>query len=114
MVNIRILSPDLVEVQVLEKVAAEEEIKTINGKLKPMVKPTTVVGLKPQPEHLKIPMEVVAEINNLKTPMGALVDLWTSVLKSALPLLPEFSVLVLQDVLKDALEIKCVYSSSNF
>ena len=39
------------------------------------------------------------------SPMDALVDLWISVLKSALPFLPEFSVLVLQDVLRDALEI---------
>ena len=39
------------------------------------------------------------------SPMDALVDLWISVLKSALPFLPEFSALVLQDALRDALEI---------
>ena len=58
---------------------------------------------------LETPTELIARISNLKPLPDALVDLWTSVLKSALPFQPESSVLVFLDVQKDALEINELY-----
>ena len=60
---------------------------------------------------LETPTELIARISNLKPLLDALVDLWTSVSKSALPFLPESSVLVFLDVQKDALEIRLVLVS---
>ena len=85
--------------QEINRLATQIETRGETNKLK------TPMELIAKINELKTPMEPVGEINNLKTPMDALVDLWISVSKFALPSLLEFLVLVLLDVLKDALEI---------
>ena len=134
MANTRTLSPDLVEVMAtpMEKVAKfnklrtpmEEVVARINnlkdptelrgetnnlrmpmdhaGKINGLKTPTELAG---KIKELATQIELIAGISKIKPPLDALVDLWTIVSKSAPPFLPESSVLVFLDVLKDALEI---------
>ena len=130
----RILSPDLVGVleTPTEEVAEANKLRTltevvarinnhkdptelrggINNLKAPMELAGKINGLKTPTElvarikEIKTPTELIAGNSKIKLPMDALVDLWTSASKSALPFLPESSVLVFLDVQKDALEIK--------
>ena len=89
----------------MEVVAKINKLKTpmeLVAKINNLITP---MGLVAKINELKTPMGLAVKFNKLKTLMDALVDLWISVLKPALPFLPEFSVLVLKDVQIDALEI---------
>ena len=127
MENTRILSPDLVGVlETLMEVAKANKLRTpmeevvarinnlkdptelrgetnLAGKINGLKTPTELAG---KIKELATPIELIAGISNLEIRQDALVDLWTSASKSALPFLPESSVLVFLDVQKDALEIK--------
>ena len=134
MANTRTLSPDLVEVMAtpMEKVAKFNKLRTpmeevvarinnlkdptelrgeTNNLRRPMDLAGKISGLKTQMNlagkinGLETPTEPIARISKIKPLLDALADLWTSVSKSALPFLPEFSELVFLDVLKDVLEI---------